>query len=374
MAENDFTKNFDAFLKMQSQYMDAWNTASQKPVEPSMPPSWTANPWTANPWSSSPWASMLNNLWSSPSEQNASANSLFGNMFQQNTMMAQLVKSFEQIVSATSGIKQQENTKQWQSTINQVLDDLQAQLANLGSVPFTASPGMTNSWNELVSFWQQSMQTQFSSMPGITENITPDQLPGLGPNREQYEKLKNLQSHIKKYQEAQQEYTQSFSTFWPEVIEQLKVKITNANESDDENLTSVRALFNLWTDAAESVYAKTTKSENYQKAYSKLINTSMALKIAIDEIQQDSLATLNIPTRNEIDTLSERLQRTRRENRLLRKELNELKTAFENSLKKTAPKRKPAARRKNTSVKKSSTIKAKKNKTVKKKSSIKKSK
>ena len=326
MADNDFSKNFDTLLQMQSQYMDMWKTTGQKKAEPSM-----QNPWTTSFTDSGFTNASFTDFWSTLAEQNTATSSLFGNMSQQNVMMAQLAKCFAEINNIVNGANQQ-SSEQWQSSLNQALDDLQSQLTNFSGTPFSASPNMKNSWNEAVSHWQKTMQAHNFSMPDSENNFSASPLPGLGPNREQYEKLKKLQLHVEAYQAAQQEYTQSFSELWSEVIEKLKIKITDAVEQENANLTSVQALFRLWTDAAESVYAKTTQTDNHQKGYSELLNSSMALKKAVDDIRQDTLAELNMPTRKEIDTLSERLQRTRRENRLLRNELNELKATFENSL------------------------------------------
>ena len=355
MTENDFSKNFDAFLQMQNQYMDMWKTASQKKPDTS---------------SQNPWASVMNNFWSSMPGQDTSSSplsgSLFGNIHQQNVMMSQLTKCFESIASATNN-KAEQTPEQWQSFINQSLDDLQAQLMKLCAAPFTATPDIEKLWGIPISLWQQSMQAQnFSVQSGIAEGSVADQTsrsgagmgagmgPGLGPDREKYEKLQNLQALMQAYYVAQQEYAQTFSPFWPEVIEQLKVKIKNASELGDETLSSTRSLFDLWVDVAEGVYAKTTRTDACQKCYSKLVNASMALNKAIDVIQQDTLAAFNIPGRKEIDTLSERLQRTRRENRLLRLELDELKVAFAHSQmvngqmansQKTSTKRKPGTKK-----------------------------
>ncbi|RKZ70141.1 MAG: hypothetical protein DRQ44_01585 [Gammaproteobacteria bacterium] len=366
MADNDFSKNFDVFLKMQSQYMDMWKTTNLQTVEPSM-----QNPWASIFTNAGFTDASFTDFWSTPPEQSTAASSLFGNMFQQNVMMTQLAKCFEVINNIKDGANQQ-SSEQWQSSLNQALDDLKSQLTNFTSTPFSASPDMTNSWNEAASHWQKTMQAHHFSIPDSANNFASSPLPGLGPNREQYEQLKNLQLHMETFQATQQEYTQSFSEFWPEVIDKLKIKITDAVEQEDENLTSIHALFSLWTDAAESVYAKTTQADNHQKGYSELLNASMALKKAVDDIRQDALAKLNMPTRKEIDTLSERLQRTCRENRLLRNELNELKTAFESSLKAPDNKRKSTTKNNGPDVMKNRTKKVKKTKNIKKKMTIKK--
>lgn len=295
VAENDFSKNFDALLQMQQQYMAMWQTAGAK---------------TEN--------------------QKAASNPFFDNICQFNLMIPLFTKTFEDIANAGKNTNGQ-TVEQRQSLVNQALDDLLAQLNKIGTAPFTPAPGITNLWGEPTSFWQQAMQTHNFSIPGTADDATPGQIPGLGPGREKIEELQKLQLLVQAYQAAQQEYTQSFSTYWAEVIAQLKIKIADLTVLENDILSPTRVLYNLWIDIAETIYAKTTRTDAQQKCFASLVNASMALKKAVDDIQQDALAALNMPTRNEIDTLSERLQHTRRENRLLRKELNQLKVAFERS-------------------------------------------
>ena len=351
VAENDFSKNFDAFLQLQNQYVDMWKTANQKPPVQAM---------------QDPWTSAMNSFFTSWPQQNISSNPLFGNAINQNSMMSQLMQCFEAMANNN---KKDQSAEQWQSFINKSLDDLQAQVGQLGTIPFTSAPDVADMWSNPLSAWQESMQAQQFTMPGIDESWDPVSVPGLGPDREKVEKLQNLQALFQNHQSAQQQYTEAFSTFWPEVIELLKTKINRAAELDDDTVTSTRALYNLWIDAAENVYAKTTKTDAHQKCHSKVINASMSLKKALGEMHQDTLKTFDMPTRNEVDTLSERLQQTRRENRLLRKELDELKAAFLSSQKTPTPaKRKAAVKVKATAKKKVSGKKSIKKKAVTKNS------
>lgn len=340
VTENDFSKNFNAFLQMQNQYMDMWKTAGQKSPEPP---------------TQSPWPDEVNTFWSTLLGQNNSSspfsNPLSGNTNQQNQLMSQLAKCFEAIVNATDN-KDEDTPDQWQALIDQALNDLQSQLTGMNGAPFNPTPDILNFWSGPLSFWQQSMQPHVFSDPAQAAGSTESPGPGLGPNREKYEKLKKLQEALNQYQEVQKEFSETFSTFWPDIIEQLKIKINNV--SDDEELASIQSLYNLWIDCAEDIYAKKTKTDTYQKNHSKLVNASMVVKKASDDLQEETLAALNIPSRKEIDTLSERLQKTRRENRLLRSELDELRTAFANSQKGSTKTSKKKTTKKKSSKKKAS--------------------
>jgi hypothetical protein len=58
--------------------------------------------------------------------------------------------------------------------------------------------------------------------------------------------------------------------------------------------------------------------------YGRLINSLMTFKHKMTTIVDESLGTMNMPTRAELRTLQDRLQETRRENKGLRQDLEAL--------------------------------------------------
>ena len=351
VTDNDFSKNFDTFLQMQNQFFEQWNKTNKKQSKQS---------------SQDPWTSAVNNLWSSTADKNSIPNNMFGDMFSQGLMMSQLHKCFTDIADAAKNCDGKP-TKQWQSILNKSLDELQDLMAKTGATPFSSMPEMTGLWNEPFAAWQHTIDEKNFSILGISDHI----MPGLGPNREMYEKLQNIAILARTYQQATVENSKAFENFWPEVINEFKDKINDAMEKDAETISSSRSLYALWTETAEKVYKRINSEDDYQKSYSEMINAAMAFKKASDELRQDSLSAMNIPTRSEIDTLSERLQRTRRENRVLRAELDALKMAFENSQIKSTKSKSTST--KNKVDEKKASRKSVKKKTTKKKTARKKS-
>ena len=62
-------------------------------------------------------------------------------------------------------------------------------------------------------------------------------------------------------------------------------------------------------------------SDEYQSLYGRMVNAFMALKKESEAMMDKQLESLNMPSRREVDAISEKLQQVKRENRALRAEL-----------------------------------------------------
>ncbi len=119
---------------------------------------------------------------------------------------------------------------------------------------------------------------------------------------------------------------------------------------------SARGLYDLWVGCCEEVYAEQVMTPEYARIHGRLVNALMALKQRLSIMVDETLGALNMPTRSEVRTLQDRLQETRRENKALRRDLEELKaridtlggaesTATAQTSPKTAPRRKTVAKK-----------------------------
>jgi class III poly(R)-hydroxyalkanoic acid synthase PhaE subunit len=94
---------------------------------------------------------------------------------------------------------------------------------------------------------------------------------------------------------------------------------------EDKVIDSARGLYDLWVGACEDVYAEQVMTPEYALLHGKLVNALMALKHRLTTMVDETLGAMNMPTRAELRTLQDRLQETRRENKLLRHDLESLK-------------------------------------------------
>ena len=124
------------------------------------------------------------------------------------------------------------------------------------------------------------------------------------------------------YQQAQEEYVALFNKIGLYTIDLLRDKITTRRQQG-EKITQLRAVYDLWVDCGEEAYAQFARTDEYSQINAHLINSWMACRRyecqQIDEI----LATLNVPTRQEMDKMSYRLQQMGRELKMQRNGVNE---------------------------------------------------
>ncbi len=366
MTANAFSDGLASIVQWQNQYLE-----NMKSLFPGATPPRASNPWSA-----------MFDGFSSGTNQQGVANNPFGDGLQnQIALMMKMTRNFtDNIESALTAAQQ--SGEQWQSTISKSLDEMQANFSS-PQAPGFSSMNFSGPWNESWMAWQQlfnpssahtsvnpwpvnpwaemNPMSSSSGFPNLTGKWPT--MPGLGPDREKFEKFQRLQSLGHDYMTASFEFNEQYRNFWPHIIERLKSRIQDTTQSSDGPAPSARTLYNLWIDAAEEEYATITGQDSYQQAYGRMINAMMALRQASTVLQDDLLKAMNIPSMRELDTLSERLQRTRRENRGLRAELQALRdeiSAINQAVSSrqdssTTPRQKTSARKKTTRTKAAAT-------------------
>lgn len=83
--------------------------------------------------------------------------------------------------------------------------------------------------------------------------------------------------------------------------------------ASERPIESLRALYDLWVDAAEEGYAEVAGSMEFREAYGALVNAQMRLRSLLREDVERISVDLGIPTRSEVDSIGRRLQELRRE-------------------------------------------------------------
>ena len=111
-----------------------------------------------------------------------------------------------------------------------------------------------------------------------------------------------------------------------EAVEQLQDKIMRRVQSDDEKdrINSGRQIYDMWIDSCEEVYSDYVFTEDYTVLHGELINAMFALKQQSTAIMEDILVEWNLPTRTEMDTVTRRVQETRRDKSRLNREMRQL--------------------------------------------------
>ena len=127
------------------------------------------------------------------------------------------------------------------------------------------------------------------------------QLPAFGQYREHQERWQALQLAQQEYEDHSGEYARLMAKCGQRAFEVFEDKLV-AREEPGRQLTSARALFDLWIDAAEQAYAEIALSAEFREVYGALTNAQMRLRGAIQREVEQVTGLFGMPTRTEIDS------------------------------------------------------------------------
>ncbi|UBB26501.1 class III poly(R)-hydroxyalkanoic acid synthase subunit PhaE [Pseudoxanthomonas japonensis] len=137
-------------------------------------------------------------------------------------------------------------------------------------------------------------------------------LPAFGPAREHQERWQALAQAQQDYQQALGEYERVMLKVAGLAFERFE-SLLDARAEPGQQITSARALFDLWIDAAEQAYAEVALSPEFRHVYGHLTNTQMRLRLGVQtEIEQICVA-LGMPGRTEVDSAHRKIAELERQ-------------------------------------------------------------
>lgn len=125
-------------------------------------------------------------------------------------------------------------------------------------------------------------------------------LPTFGIAREHQERLQKLAQAQVEFQERSAAYGAALVQVGKRAFELFEDKLT-ACQTPGRQLTSMRALFDLWIDAAEDAYAEAAVSPDFGKLQGALVNAQMRLRAGIQRELESICGSFGMPTRAEVD-------------------------------------------------------------------------
>lgn len=138
---------------------------------------------------------------------------------------------------------------------------------------------------------------------------------------------------------------------FPDGLQQaLRKRLTQLGDAQ-QSLDSVRAVLDLWIDAAEEAFAQIAHSKAYAQTQGELTDLLMELKIERQTMLDQSLEVIGLPSRRELDTTHRRVATLRRENRRYQSELAALRADVDNLKQSAARSRRPATKKPATGAK-----------------------
>lgn len=147
-------------------------------------------------------------------------------------------------------------------------------------------------------------------------------MPTFGYLREHQEHYQKMVAALVEYQEQSARYNALMLKASQRGFELFESKLA-AREEPGRQIDSLRALYDLWVDAAEEAYAEIALSPEFREVYGALVNSQMRVRSQLQQEVERIGTDLGMPTRSELDSIGKRLQEVRRE----LKARNELQTA-----------------------------------------------
>lgn len=149
-------------------------------------------------------------------------------------------------------------------------------------------------------------------------------LPAFGPAREQQEHWQALLKAQLDAQEAQAAYQSLLAKAMEAAFALFEHKLAE-HEAPGRQLTSVRAIYDLWIDAAEEAYAEAALREDFAQAYAEMVNSQSRLRIASAVHVEAWCKAIGMPTRSEVTASHRKVHALEREVRALKAQLAALR-------------------------------------------------
>jgi hypothetical protein len=144
------------------------------------------------------------------------------------------------------------------------------------------------------------------------EGLSWLQVPAFGYAREHQEHYQKMALAFVDFQEALKKYNALIMQSSQRSFEILELKLAERSEPGRQ-IDSVRALYDLWVDAAEEAYAEVALSAEFRAVYGDVVNSQMRVRSQLQQEVERIGVDLGMPTRTELNSVHKRLHDLRRE-------------------------------------------------------------
>lgn len=154
-----------------------------------------------------------------------------------------------------------------------------------------------------------------TQLQGSARDMT--QMPAFGFAREHQQRWQQLTQSQLDFHTDSAPYFELMSQALQDAFVRFEARLGERSEPGKQ-LTSARALFDLWIDAAEEAYADVAISPAFRDAYGSHVNAQMRLKAAMQQEVEQATGAVGMPTRTEIDSAHRKIVQLERDVRRLR--------------------------------------------------------
>jgi hypothetical protein len=290
----DTSRAFNDWQAMSQRYWDAWNDATRKAFEGAAAPASGA--------ASAPWQQGLEQ-WSR----------LFGQQPAQNEVVERLLngaKSYfalmQSFAAKSLGEAGKLDAQAWTDTLRESFNFPGADAALFDNP-------LARALREIAGQGAKGFEQMMENVAPFTQELRGMLgMPAFGYLREHQEHYQKLAQAMLDYQEQTNRYNALIARASHRGFELFEDKLAERGEPGRQ-VESVRALYDLWVDAAEEAYAEIALSPEFREVYGALVNAQMRVRQHVQQEVERVAIDLGMPTRTEIDSIGKRLHETRRE-------------------------------------------------------------
>lgn len=334
----DWPGDVEALAK---QYWQAWSEALRQAGATAQPafaapagvamPGFAANPFAPPPFAASPFAASPFAGFMPPAQ---------GNPWQE--MLAQWSRvamgqpqpqpaDFSATLNESLG-RLQAQAGQWYGKMQQLAAQFAGQGASAADIAAgwkaLLTEGGEGVWLELVKGMQPAQPNGFDAwyaqaQPLLNQWLAEARrwlaLPAVGVAREHQERLQKLMQAQLDYQEKLAAHNAALGQTLQQAVENFEAKLSE-HEAPGQEITSGRALFDVWIDAAEDAFAQMALSDDYREVYGQLVNAQMRLKQDVQKEVENASGALGMPTRTEVEAAHRKIAELERAIRRLQRQ------------------------------------------------------
>lgn len=305
MQTPPYSSLFDQWQNYQKSYLDAWRTMSE-----------SATPGAAL---GTPWHDLLEKWWKTFSNETPpDSRDLFSMLVEQGKSFFEMASTVKGSLAEAMNVKS--NGGQWENVLCKCFDGLR------DSLTAGASTFPMELWHKFVI---DHFQANGDFIPNFIKQMQSAgkqmlSVPAVGQSREKQEKLQKLAIEFSEFQAACFNFSEVQAKIHNLAVDLLQEKVIEKFNKQDYP-ESFRAIYDLWIDCYEEVYADAVMQPEYNQAYSNMVNSLMGMTLRYRALQDDTLEAMGLPSRKELDTLYKRFQEERRQTKVMRAEIQTLK-------------------------------------------------
>lgn len=177
-----------------------------------------------------------------------------------------------------------------------------------------ALQGDRNAYMEFQSEWSKLYEGTYGRLL---------QIPAIGSNREMIEKsMKSMDSFIH-YLFTLNEFLTSMNHKGMGNMEKLLVRLSKLIE-EGKAPANFKEFYKLWSQTNEEAYLELFSTESYAKMLAETIDAGLRFKKGFDDMLQDQMSSLPIPTRREMDNLEKSVYQLKRKVKEQARSIDEL--------------------------------------------------